>query len=216
MSKKLQQKQERRRAEELRRSAQKKAQRRTNLITVGAAVLVGALVVGAILWQKGQEEAGIPKNVGVAADAAGCGDVEEFEEQKADHIEIGAAHEPYSSDPPTSGPHYGTPADEGFYSDPLPVEQVVHNLEHGQIVIYYNPAADDETRTQIEGLTEQEPLATVAIPYDGITDPNMIVLAAWGSSQTCEKVSQEVVDDFRAEFQGKGPEQVGVPTFEKD
>jgi hypothetical protein len=43
----------------------------------------------------------------------------------------------YSSVPPTSGPHYETVADWVVYSEPLRYEQVLHNLEHGGIAIYY-------------------------------------------------------------------------------
>ena len=34
--------------------------------------------------------------------------------------------------------------------------------------------------------------------------------------QQCEEVSGEAIDEFRAEYQGKGPENVGVPIFEKE
>jgi hypothetical protein len=43
----------------------------------------------------------------------------------------------YSSVPPTAGPHYETVADWTVYSEPLRYEQVLHNLEHGGIAIYY-------------------------------------------------------------------------------
>ena len=56
------------------------------------------------------------------------------------HIQVGEQHEPYNSDPPTSGPHYAQPAQAGFYDEALPDEQLVHNLEHGYIVIWYNCA----------------------------------------------------------------------------
>ena len=43
----------------------------------------------------------------------------------------------YNSTPPTSGPHYGSLAPWGIYSDPQPYEYLVHNLEDGGVVIYY-------------------------------------------------------------------------------
>ena len=61
------------------------------------------------------------------------------------HIQIGEQHEPYNSDPPTSGPHYAQPAQAGFYDEALPDEQLVHNLEHGYIVIWYNCTSLEET-----------------------------------------------------------------------
>lgn len=212
MSKKLEQKQARREAEERRKAEQRKQARRRSLLTIGSAVLVGAIVVGAIVAQRRSGEGpGAPDNVGVAAAEANCADVEEFEEQEADHIDTGAAHEPYNSSPPTSGPHYATPAGTEFFAEQIPPEQLVHNLEHGQIVIWYAPDAPAEVQSQVEDLVVQETNATAAAPYPDIEAPYQLVLSAWGASQACEKVSQEVVDDFRREYQGKGPEALTPP-----
>jgi hypothetical protein len=43
----------------------------------------------------------------------------------------------YESVPPISGPHYGTIANWAVYTEPLRYEQVLHNLEHGGVAIYY-------------------------------------------------------------------------------
>jgi hypothetical protein len=214
VSKKLQQKQDRRRAEEARKAAQRRAHRRSNLATIGVAVVVGALVVGGIIYQRSTGEGGVSDEVGVSEAAANCGDVEEPEKQPADHIGVGEPHPPYSSDPPTSGPHFEQPANAGFYEQPLPAEQVVHNMEHGQIVIWYAPDAPEEVVGNIESLVRQEPLATLAVPYEGVGDGKTFVLTAWGASKACEQVSQTVVNEFRTAYQGRGPERIpGIPTF---
>lgn len=49
--------------------------------------------------------------------------------------------------PPTSGSHWsgtGAPASAGVYTQHLPFEATVHNLEHGGIVIVYNNLSADE------------------------------------------------------------------------
>ena len=214
MSKKLEQKKARREAEQRRIAEQKKAAFRRNALTIGAALLVTAIVVAAIWFQK--EEATAPggaENVGVAAAQAGCGEIEEPEEQEAAHIEVGEPHDAYSSSPPTSGPHYVEPAVASFYPDQQTTEQIVHNLEHSQIVIWYSPDASPETLDSIEAVVSQESQATLAVPYPDIEPPYEIVLGAWGAMQQCEQVSQEVIDDFRREYQGQGPEKL-VPPFE--
>ena len=220
MSKKLEEKQRRRLAEEKKKAEQKRAQRRRNLLTTGVALVVAAGVVWLVLADtsrnEGNRQAGALAN-GVSRDEAGCGDVQSAEPQEAEHIAEGDEHEPYNTNPPTSGPHYGSPLapiDTGFYSEQIEAEKVIHNLEHGQIVIYYNPDAPQDTIDDIEQLTEQEEEATVAVPWAEIEEPSQFVLAAWGNLQECVQASQEVVDEFRIDFQGQGPEQVGVPTFE--
>jgi hypothetical protein len=43
----------------------------------------------------------------------------------------------YNSIPPTSGPHYGNLVAWNIYSEPQRYEQLVHNLEDGGIIVYY-------------------------------------------------------------------------------
>lgn len=207
MSKKLEEKQRRRQAEERKRAEQQRAARRRNAITGVITVLVLALVVGLIVVQRSGEREQVE---GVAAREAGCGEIQEVEDQGRSHIAAGATHDPYNSNPPTSGPHFDQPATTGFYSDPLQPEQLVHNLEHSQIVIWYDPGAPQTTIDQIEALVDQEREATVAAPYPEIEE-GTFVLTAWTRSQSCERVSQDIVNDFRRQFQGMGPERIAPP-----
>jgi hypothetical protein len=214
VSKKLEQKQQRRLAEERRAAEQRKAAMKRNILTIGSAVLVAAIVVVAIVAQReSAEDPGGSQNVGVPEAQANCTDVEEFEEQEAEHIGIDEEHAPYNSSPPTSGPHYEIPAETTFFTDQIPPEQVVHNLEHGAIVIWYSPNADEQTLDDIEALVDQEPTATVAVPFADLESPYSLALTGWTSLQKCEQVSQDVVDQFRTDWQGEGPEKL-TPQFE--
>lgn len=208
-SKKLLEKQLRRQADEAKHLAAQHDSRRRNVVTMIIIVVIVAGVVALAMKDRNQQDA----PVGVAATEAGCTDIERFELLEAAHIEEGASHEPYNSNPPTSGPHYGTPADAGFYPTALATETVVHNLEHGQLVFWYRDGLGQEDLDEIEKITRQEPLATVGLPSPSLESPYNLVMTAWGAMQSCEKVSQAVIDDFRKEFQGRGPENVGVPAF---
>ncbi len=209
-SRKLLEKQQKRLAEEARINAARKAARRRNLVTLGIVLVVLAVVMALVVKDRGKPT----ELVGVPLADAGCTETEHPALQEAEHIEEGAAHGPYSSDPPTSGPHYGTPADTGFYPTALPTEQVIHNMEHGQIVIWYAPDIEQRELDMVEKITRQEPLANIAIPAINLEPNAKLALTAWGALQFCEEISGEAIDIFRAQFQGKGPEQVGVPVFE--
>jgi Protein of unknown function (DUF3105) len=217
VSKKLQEKQRKRLAEQARRAQQKQAARRSNLVTAGIAVLVIGVVAALIVNDRNAASTPVPE--GVAASEAGCSPVRDFDEVSREHIEVGAEHEAYNSSPPTSGPHYQLPADGGFYPSPLPPEQLVHNLEHGQIVVWYRPDASEATVEGLQALVESanqrardsgtlDPL--VASPYDGIEGDFDYVVSAWTHSQSCLAYSRQAIDAFRREFQGLGPEQTGV------
>ena len=211
MSKKLEQKQRRREAEERKKAEARKESLRRNALTIIVALVVAAVVVVAIVLQRSQGGGAVPDVVGVSESEANCSEIESPEDMGRDHIAEGEAHAPYSSSPPTSGPHYEVPSGTEFFTEQLPPETLVHNLEHGQIVIWYSPDADAETLDQIEALQRQETTATVAAPYGDIQTPYQFALSAWGKLQMCEKVSQDVVDDFRRRFQGKSPEPLTEP-----
>lgn len=209
MSRKLQAKQERRLAEQRRREAQRRAARRGNLVTGGIIAVVVAIVVALIAPALSGRNA----PVGEEPSAAGCAAIETHRIEGNNHVDPGARVD-YETAPPTSGDHYDAPADFGFYSSPIAPETLVHNLEHGQIVIWYRPDAPQEVIDDIEQLTEQERVATLAVPYDDLPEGFNLSLTAWGASVSCQRVSQEVVDRFRSRFQGRGPERIpGVPTF---
>ncbi len=214
VSKKLEEKQRRRIAEERRRDEQRKAQRRRNLVTAGIALVVAAGVVAAVVFQRQAEEAAAKLPSRSEAEA-GCGPVEEHEEQGRDHIAVGSSHEPYAGPAPHSGPHYAQPdgpVRAGFYEEPIPPEGPVHNLEHGQIVFWYSPDAPEDVISDIEQAVAQEEFATVGVPNPNLNTDKNFVMAAWTVTQACDEVSQSVVDEFRRNYQGKmGPEPLTDP-----
>lgn len=64
----------------------------------------------------------------------------------------------YNSTPPTSGPHYGGLARWGIHTDPMRYEQLIHNLEDGGVVVYYQ--CEDGCPELVEALEE------VIFPYE--------------------------------------------------
>lgn len=220
MSKKLQQKQQRRLAEEARKARQRKAQRRANLITIAIAVVVLAGVSAFVFVQRNDTDGGAPDVGGSAADA-NCTDITSHESEGNNHLPTGTDVE-YDTNPPTTGNHW--PPEEvaapGFYTDTIEPERLVHNQEHGQIVIWYRPDAPQEIKDELQQVVEQQPEATIGVPWEELESPYNFALTAWsgednaGKIQSCEQVSQEVIDDFRARFQGRGPEAAGIPPFQ--
>jgi hypothetical protein len=142
----------------------------------------------------------------VSANAA-CDDVEEFDDQGYDHIRPGQPHPPYNSDPPTSGWHWANPQEWGVYSAPQVQEQIVHNLEHGGIVIQYNnlPAVD---LNRLLAYVANDPRHILVAPYPGLPGNRKIVWEAWTVSQFCAGLDLAALGDFIEEFRDQGPESV--------
>ena len=66
------------------------------------------------------------------------GDEEAWPTQGNAHIPQGSASPiEYNTTPPTSGPHYPGLAPWDIYEEPVRYEQVVHNMEDGGVIVYY-------------------------------------------------------------------------------
>lgn len=128
----------------------------------------------------------------------------------APHIQVGEQHEPYNSDPPTSGPHYAQPAEAGFYDEALPDEQLVHNLEHGYVVIWYNCSGTEETacaafKTQIRNVMDRAgSRKLIAVPR--LSLPGSIAATTWGRLYQPATFNPDELLLFIKEFRYKAPE----------
>lgn len=130
-----------------------------------------------------------------------------IEGQGQGHIAVGVAHEPYNSNPPTSGPHYANPARTGFYSEVLPDEQLVHNLEHGEIWIAYRPGLPAEV---IEQLKDYPGVFVIVTPRE--QNETDIALVAWERLDKFNleggRLDTQRIADFILRYRDKGPEKV--------
>jgi hypothetical protein len=210
VSKKLEEKRLRREAEERKQAKARRSRRRRNLVTFAIAGAVAALVVFLIFSERTEEQA----VDGVTAGEAGCTDIEEPEELGADHVDEGTPVN-YNSTPPTSGPHYQQTANVGFSEEPIRPEQLVHNMEHGQVVVWFSPDAAQSTVDSLTAYVENAGIAMVGTPFGEVPDGKAFSITAWGALQSCDEVSEGILDRFRSRYQGRGPEQVGIPVFEE-
>jgi hypothetical protein len=143
-----------------------------------------------------------------AADAAGC-------ELRLDAPDEGNKHIPstvtprYRTTPPTSGPHDATPLADGAYRETPEERFPVHSLEHGRVVIQYQPDLAEEDQLALKGVFDEDPEGMVLIPNPEM--PYDVAATAWTNGLGCESYSPDVLDavrDFRDEFRGKGPEKI--------
>jgi len=112
----------------------------------------------------------------------------------------------YLSDPPTTGIHDPTWIDPGIYRTIEPRTKLVHSLEHGMIVIYYDapPSGVFATIERWAGL--------YAAPWSGIVvapKPRLgeaIVLAAWNKILRLDTFDADAAAAFIDRYRGRGPE----------
>lgn len=114
----------------------------------------------------------------------------------------------YNTTPPTSGDHWDWWARCGFYEDGLPDERIVHNLEHGNIVVSYNLPNGPELERLKEFMDgfELAPSWAITRYYDQIPE-GTVALSTWGVLDTMVGVDEDRIENFFRTYAGTmGPE----------
>jgi len=129
------------------------------------------------------------------------------------HVPEGNDPNPYNSNPPTSGTHYPEDLKAGFYTEnsyDYPEGYLVHNLEHGYVIFWYNcsllSAAECATlKSQIQSvMDEKDNFKLIAYPWEKTDVP--VVLTSWGRTLPMESFDREAALDFYRRNLNKAPE----------
>ena len=154
-------------------------------------VAAAAVVVGGVWWARS------------ASQGSQLG--QEFANQGQEHIAVGAKHAAYNSSPATSGPHYVQPKPWGAYSYEIDQETLVHNLEHGGVVIQYNPELLKVSPSKLEAIQAKFPNKTVVTPNS--TLKVALALTAWRRLYTLDTFDETKITDFIQRYKNHSPEQ---------
>jgi hypothetical protein len=181
--------------------------RRLNLwfVALGVAIIVAAAIVGIVLATRGgSAEASGPDGACTRAT---------FPPMGRQHIEKLASDFRYNSYPPTSGPHYPpgpkAPAVWNLYDAPVDETALVHNLEHGGVVVQYGADVPASTVAQIANWYQADPDGIVVAPIwpsiQATAPPDAskkIFLTSWTHLMTCPTFDQDAFDNFRDDYRG--------------
>ena len=213
---------ERARAERKRKEAeaeQRAKRQRLTSILVTALVLAG---IGAVVFTalSGEDEGSIDDTILVssaeveeARAAAGCEVVADTPLPDSTH------HDPASAPPADalygpvrpahSGPHFSsTHPVIPFSGDQLDERALTHNLEHGAVIAWYDPAQVDSTtmddmgawstRLNNSGFDSRGGAAIFAAAYEdpGISSGKAVALRAWGLALDCDEWDETVANGF--------------------
>jgi len=134
-------------------------------------------------------------------------DIETFPAEASRQVPVGTPTV-YNTDPPTSGMQYPVPQAGGFYTNNIAAGFLVHSLERGGVVVYYDanyvaPADLDRLRD----LAAEHPgdsAQVVVVPRSDATFP--IILTAWTHRLRLTLYDPGRVEGFLALFLGQGPE----------
>jgi len=194
---------------EIQRAQRQKARTRSILIWGGVGLGVIVVIVAVVALNRSRQ----PGAGGVLSAPVG----EAVAILPADHVETGTDPGPYNSDPPTSGRHYPVEYNAGFYDetsteagDDHPEGYLVHNLEHGYVIFWYNCTLVDAAgcatlKSQIKQVMSAfNDFKVIAFPRASIDVP--LVMTSWGRIQRFETFDSDLATSFVRGNQNKAPE----------
>ena len=180
----------------------KRKQRQSSSLIWGGLGVGIIIILGFLLWQAYRPSTGedvpIPANYKT-------------------HIQEGTPPGPYPSDPPAGGVHYENELPTRFYQETdlasLPVYpegHLVHNLEHGYVIFWYNCAVLDESGcTQLKDgiqkvMSEFGATKLIAFPWKSLEVP--LVMTSWGKLQRFETFNMSQALAFVKANRNRAPE----------
>ena len=181
---------------EERRARQRREQIRSFAIWGSLALLLLALI-GFMIWR------GVRPAAGEAIS----------EMVSSPHIAPESDPGAYNSDPPTSGLHYASEAEAGFYDENIytyPAGYLVHNLEHGYVIFWYNcdivsEAECSELKTQLRTVMDQlGGTKLIAYPWPSLDVP--VAVTSWTRLQKFETFDPEQAKAFYRANLNRAPE----------
>lgn len=178
-------------------------EKRNRYLRWGALAVVALGVIGFLVWSGTRP-----------AEARG----EEVTVTTTEHVETGSdLTGAYATNPPAGGKHYPNTYTAGFYEEAdletLPKQHegfLVHNLEHGYIIYWYNCAADpnvncEELKNGIKQVMgEFNNRKVIGFPWASQKEP--LVITSWGRILRLPGLDLDAMRSFYRNNLNKSPE----------
>ncbi|HEV8053219.1 MAG TPA: DUF3105 domain-containing protein [Candidatus Limnocylindrales bacterium] len=185
------------------------------LLAIGGVLLAGVVLIGLVLIMGGSPN----PNAGTTQPDDGQTHIDDGTTCRTPEAPCGA--DPYSSLPATSGPHWNSPVAWGAYSTPQNESQLIHNLEHGGVVIWYDPdALDDAQVSELTSYVEGQVASGISGRFKFIVSPwggseplgGQIAVTAWRHILTLDAFDMSAIRAFAdANYLRNAPEPNGGP-----
>ena len=166
--------------------ANRKRRTRIGLSVLAVVVLVGA--IGFVIVDKA-----------IADELPG---VSQQAYEGRNHVESGQAVA-YATATPTSGTHAASSPRCGIYDQQMPAEFAVHSLEHGAVVIWYQPSLATEEISGLEAVVNRFDDRVILSPNTELTQP--VVATGWNRLKAYDGADPEL-EQFIETYRNRGPE----------
>jgi Protein of unknown function (DUF3105) len=182
------------------RRLEEKRRRQRTILWSAVAVLTLLALIALIVFMGREEPQAENRPVTEQArtagrEAAGSEGLQTFPVAGQDHIQPSEQADNWNSNPPTSGDHLTTPLPPGVYDSDQDMRALVHNLEHGYVVILYKGIPDDQVDQLRQFVEARNQSKLVLAPWSGLQS-NGVTLTAWQNLETMQRVNMDVVQAF--------------------
>ncbi len=109
----------------------------------------------------------------------------------------------YGTPTPTSGTHAANSPRCGIFTQQMPAELAVHSLEHGAVVIWYQPSLAVDEISGLEAIVSRFDDRVILSPNAELTDP--VVATAWTRLKVYDFADPEI-EQFIETYRSRGPE----------
>jgi hypothetical protein len=193
------------------------------------AAVVAVAVVLVVTLGGGSSAQATAKRVGALMTAAGC----TFKNVKAYvpagqpvHVNSLTQKLAWNTDPPSNGQHYPYWAVWGFYTDAVNPRMVVHNEEHGGVILWWGSQVPDATVRALDDFYKEQPVGVFGTPYPSLG--GKVAISAWtgdpavygqngnygeGHLAICPRyddATEKAFAAFRGAYRGHGPEGIAL------
>ena len=128
--------------------------------------------------------------------------------QGANHVPESTKEE-YSTNPPTSGPHYANSQPAGIYDKPIPDGNLIHSMEHGAVVVWYRADLPQGEVEQIRAAFDAAKVGKkIMTPRAGLDVP--VALTSWGYLLKLDAIDAEKITEFILANNDRGPEKAPI------
>ena len=186
------------------------------LVVFAASGIVLLGVVVAVILISGGGGKSSEESVTATMEAAGC-TVTNVPAPSRKHVTSLTAKMKYLTNPPAAGSHYFSPAIWDFYTTPANPIQVVHNEEHGGVILWWGDKVPESTVEKLRAFYNESPNSMVGTPYAKLG--SKIAITAWtapsgelgeGRAAVCPTFNEDAFAAFRDAYRGEGPERFPV------
>lgn len=166
-------------------------------------LIIGGVLAAAVLLIFGVIFPMMQPRQPTSTGSAPCENLQVMADEGRGHLAPGETPPAYKSNPPTSGTHNPEWYPAGIYDKNADLTRLIHSLEHGYVILFYNGISQEEVQ-QLIRIQQSDSYKTIVAEYPNM--PQKVAIAAWGNLQNCSGVNEQVIRSFIAQFRDHGPE----------